>query len=234
MKIAAMIVAAGAGLRFKSDTAKQYKLLDGKPILQYSLDQFAEHSLVDLVLPIIHPDHQVMYSQNIHIHDKVFKPCLGGNTRQESVLKGLHALEDIGDIDYVLIHDAARPLVDKMLINNCIDRLCHTDADAVFPSLTVSDTLRRHNPNDNSFETVDRTEMYRVQTPQGFDFMKILSAHQKYQYQSVTDDIALAEMTKMKINMINGTSKNFKITEAQDLDIAEFFLAQEKKEAGAA
>ena len=230
MKIAAMIVAAGAGLRFKSTTAKQYKLLDGKPILQYSLDQFAEHSLIDIVLPIIHPDHQVMYSQNIHIHDKVFKPCFGGNTRQESVLKGLQAIEDIGDVDYVLIHDAARPLVDKMLINNCIDRLNNSDADAVFPSLSISDTLRRHDPENGTFETIDRTEIYRVQTPQGFDFLKILSAHQKYQYQSVTDDIALAEITKMKISMVNGTSKNFKITEAQDLDIAEFFLIQDKKQ----
>jgi 2-C-methyl-D-erythritol 4-phosphate cytidylyltransferase/2-C-methyl-D-erythritol 2,4-cyclodiphosphate synthase len=143
-------------------------------------------------------------------------PILGGATRQESVRLGLAAMADTGP-GYVLIHDAARPFVSSALIDRVLDAF--ERADAVIPLLPVADTLRR--VTENGFEILERESLRRAQTPQGFRFDKILSAHDRNRETPATDDAYLAEISGLKLEAVAGEEINFKLTTAEDFVLAE-------------
>jgi 2-C-methyl-D-erythritol 4-phosphate cytidylyltransferase/2-C-methyl-D-erythritol 2,4-cyclodiphosphate synthase len=151
----------------------------------------------------------------------LLEPAAGGATRQESVRLGLESLA-ADPPDLVLIHDGARALLDRDLIDRVLDGLqAHA---AVLPALPVTDTLKRVEA-DAVAGTVDRTGLYRAQTPQGFRYQRILEAHRAFAGQSMTDDCALAEAAGLAVAVVAGAESNLKITEPGDLVRAEQILA---------
>ncbi len=148
-------------------------------------------------------------------------PVIGGATRQESVRRGLEALAADAP-DFVLIHDAARPLVSRGLIDGVVAAL-EAGADAAVPLLPVADTLRKL--EDGKWITVPRDGLLRAQTPQGFRFAAILKAHRDHAAEDVTDDMALAELAGLAIVAVPGEETNMKVTKAEDFAVAEGLLS---------
>ncbi len=216
MTVSVLIVAAGSGSRHGGDLPKQYQLLGGKPMLRHTVETFLAHPRIGEIRVVIGAGHETLYQQTIgqllpesHI--------LGGATRQESVRRGLEALA-ASPPRSVLIHDAARPLFDAGTIDRVIDALEAKPAAVV--ALPVVDSLRRE-----SGGPVDRDGLWQVQTPQGFWFDTILSAHRAAGDNQATDDATLAEQAGIPITLVEGAMSNLKVTRAGDLATAEAFLA---------
>jgi 2-C-methyl-D-erythritol 4-phosphate cytidylyltransferase/2-C-methyl-D-erythritol 2,4-cyclodiphosphate synthase len=185
-------------------------------MLRHTVEAFVAHPGIDQVRVVIGASHEALYRQTIgqllpesHI--------IGGATRQESVRRGLEAL-DASPPRSVLIHDAARPLVDAGIIDRVIAAL---DAKpAAIAALPVVDSLRRE-----SGGPVDRDGLWQVQTPQGFWFGAILTAHRAATDDLATDDATLAEKSGIPVTLVEGAMSNLKVTRAGDLATAEAFLA---------
>ncbi|MBL4689991.1 MAG: bifunctional 2-C-methyl-D-erythritol 4-phosphate cytidylyltransferase/2-C-methyl-D-erythritol 2,4-cyclodiphosphate synthase [Rhodospirillales bacterium] len=215
----ALVVGAGEGLRFGGEVPKQYRRLAGHAILRRSLMAFLDHPEVTSVQAVIHPNHQDLYQDAVR-GLSLPSPVHGGATRQESVALGLESLAD-NPPARVLVHDAARPLVDHGVISRVLAAL-ETSPGAV-PALAVADTLKR---GDGRFvdTTVERAGLWRAQTPQGFHFDDLLAAHRHAGGEELTDDAAVAERAGLAVAMVEGAEDNFKVTEPQDLIRAERML----------
>src|SRR6185369_6644848 len=187
--VIALVVAAGSGIRLGGDMPKQFLPLAGKPLLRHCLETFAAHPRVDRVRVVINATYRELYDAASEGLD-LMEPVIGGATRQESVRNGLESLA--GDApDLVLIHDAARPFIDAPTIDRTIDALKTHEGALV--AVQVVDTLKRAE-GPYSGETVDRTGLWRAQTPQAFHFGAILAAHrQAATGPEMTDDAAVAE-----------------------------------------
>jgi len=226
--IAALIVAAGRGLRAQKHSAgpKQYVKIAGEVMLTRTLRTFLEHNHIDLVQVVIHPEDKDLYAEALpESRNKLTLPIPGGATRQESTLAGLEALQTARP-DVVLIHDAARPLVDPATISAVIAAL--DEADGAIAAQPVNDTLKRAHPSTNTIcTTVARTDMWRAQTPQAFHFDKILRAHRnalETSATSFTDDASIAEAAGLKVRLVEGSLTNIKITTVEDFALAETYL----------
>lgn len=218
MNVAALIVAAGRGSRAGPGAPKQYRQLAGEPVLRRTLSAFATHPLISSVMAVIHEDDREAYGIASAGLAKLLDPCPGGTTRQASVRAGLERLA-ASPPDYVLIHDGARPLVSAGLIADCISALAeHAGALA---ALTVTDTIRRATAQGLAGETVDRTGLWRAQTPQAFRFGAILDAHRRASGDDFTDDVAVAAAAGIGVVMVEGDEDNIKITSAEDIRRAE-------------
>jgi 2-C-methyl-D-erythritol 4-phosphate cytidylyltransferase / 2-C-methyl-D-erythritol 2,4-cyclodiphosphate synthase len=210
----AMVVASGRGVRF-GGRPKQYRGLAGRPVLRHSLERFARHPGIEGVRVVIHPDDAADYARAV-AGLALLDPVAGGETRQESVRLGLESLE--GDPpERVLIHDGVRPLVSRPLIDRVLAAL--DEAPAVLPALPVTDTLKRAEGGLVS-ATVERSRLYRAQTPQGFAFAPILAAHRAQQGAALTDDAAVAAAAGLPVRLVEGDEANLKITDAADLERA--------------
>ncbi len=202
-KIAALIVAGGSGTRFGAP--KQFLPLLGKSVLQWSIDAF--DGIADEIVVVTNPD----YPQPENV-----RSVAGGATRQQSVRHGLAALR-ASKPDIVLIHDAARPLVMRELIESLV--AAAEKSGAAIPALPVTDTVKR------SGKTESREDLFTIQTPQAFDFVLIDKLHEKYQDKSLTDDAALCEAEGRDVTLVTGQQDNIKITHPQDLARAESLLS---------
>jgi 2-C-methyl-D-erythritol 4-phosphate cytidylyltransferase / 2-C-methyl-D-erythritol 2,4-cyclodiphosphate synthase len=215
----ALVVASGRGERFGGDRPKQYLSLAGKPLLRHALERFCRHPGLDGVRTVIHPEDGALYvaaADGLALLD----PVPGGATRQESVRLGLESLaEDPPEL--VLIHDGARPLLAPAVIDRVLQGL--QGHAAVLPVLPVTDTLKRGHGGTVA-GTVDRTGLYRAQTPQGFVYDMILEAHRRFAGAEMTDDTALAEAHGLGVALVAGDEDNIKITEPADLARAERLL----------
>ena len=219
-RTAILIVSAGKGERLGGARPKQYLPLLGVPVLRRTIAAFTgrPHTRIQVV---IGKDQAETYRDAVSGLD-LPRPVTGGATRQESVRNGLEALAADAP-DYVLIHDAARPLVTTALVDRVVAAL-GAGADAAIPLLPVADTLRRENA-DGTWSTVPRDNTYRAQTPQGFRFAAILKAHRDFMAYDVTDDMALAERAGLKIARVAGEETNMKITTQDDMAHAERLLS---------
>jgi 2-C-methyl-D-erythritol 4-phosphate cytidylyltransferase/2-C-methyl-D-erythritol 2,4-cyclodiphosphate synthase len=215
----ALVVASGRGARFGGDRPKQYLPLAGKPLLRHCLERFCRHPRIDRVRAVVHPDDAPLYAE---ASDglALLEPVPGGATRQDSVRLGLESLAGEAP-QLVLIHDGARPLPGLALIDRVVDGLgAHM---AVLPALPVTDTLKRGEDGAVA-ATVDRTGLFRAQTPQGFVYDRILEAHRRFAGAKMTDDAALAEACGLTVALVAGDEDNVKITEPADLARAERLL----------
>jgi len=208
MKIIALILAAGRGTRAGSAMPKQWQILGNKRIIDHSIDLFKNISRINNVMVVLHPDDL----HRLNRRDVLFTK--GGHTRSESVKLGLAALKQNEMPDYVLIHDAARPSTPLNVINNVLDNL--DTADAVSPGLPVTDTLWEV-IDEEVMQTKSRKNIWRAQTPQGFNFKKILDAHVASS-STATDDVEVATSAGIKVKVIHGSEKNIKITTAEDFN----------------
>ncbi|HUO94255.1 MAG TPA: bifunctional 2-C-methyl-D-erythritol 4-phosphate cytidylyltransferase/2-C-methyl-D-erythritol 2,4-cyclodiphosphate synthase [Rhizomicrobium sp.] len=219
-RTAVLIVAAGVGERAGGGIPKQYRLLHGLPMLRRSVLAFAGHPGIAFVQVMIGPGQESRAAQALDgIEHQPF--VTGGETRQETVRRGLEALAEHKP-DFVLIHDAARPFVSRALIDALIAAL--KVSPAAVPLVAVADTLKRETSN-GVWTTVPRDGLFRAQTPQAFHFDAILKAHRAHANESVTDDMALAELAGLKIANVPGEEVNTKMTRPEDFDLAERWLA---------
>ena len=214
----ALIVAAGRGSRFGGDVPKQYRPLGGETVLRRTLRAFLDHPRIGAVRTIVHPDDIDRYHRAT-AGLALLDPVAGGASRQESAHRGLASLA--GDApDHVLIHDAARPMVAPALIRRVLDALA--DTPAVLPALPVVDTLKRGaeagSGGGRVAGTVDRSGLWRAQTPQGFHFRSILAAHEDAVGRELTDDAAIAEAAGLPVALVAGDEDNIKITSEDDLN----------------
>lgn len=224
----ALIVAAGRGTRAGAAGPKQYVTLDGEAVLRRSLSPFLAHPAINQMLVVIHPDDRAAYGECVAgIEDRLLPPAIGGATRQESVRAGLEALGDLRPA-HVLIHDAARPFVDAATIDRVLEGL--GEADGAIPALPIHDTVKRGDAG-RIRETVDRSGLFRAQTPQGFRFPAILDAHLRAATAGVTgltDDAHIAEWAGLSVKLVSGNEANMKLTTAADLLEAENRLLRER------
>ncbi len=221
MNVAALIVAAGRGSRAGPGAPKQYRQLAGEPVLRRTLMAFSSHPQISSVLTVIHEDDREAFEIAADGLPKLLPACTGGATRQASVRAGLETLSAAAP-DYVLIHDGARPLVSAQLISECISALSVHEGELA--AIAVTDTLRRATPEGRTGETLDRSGLWRAQTPQAFRFKTILEAHRQASGQDYTDDVAVASAAGVEMAMLEGDEDNIKITSAEDLKRAERIL----------
>lgn len=215
-KWATIIVAAGSGQRFGSEMLKQYAPLGGKPVLSHSIEKFATHGPVALVVNPAHKPYFPELDAGVLLVD-------GGKTRQESVAKGLEALAKHNP-EFVMIHDAARPLVTQEAIGR-IKSAIEDGARAATLALPVADTLMRGS------DVIDRTGVMSIQTPQAFDYKLVMAAHNKAEDRQYTDDSGLVfGETGTESTFIEGDADNFKITTQSDLKRAERIMASDQFE----
>ncbi|SMH60797.1 bifunctional 2-C-methyl-D-erythritol 4-phosphate cytidylyltransferase/2-C-methyl-D-erythritol 2,4-cyclodiphosphate synthase [Azospirillum agricola] len=209
----ALIVAGGTGQRFGAERPKQYLDLAGKPILRRTVEAFLSHPRVSSVQVVIDPARRDLYDAAV-AGLGLPEPVAGGATRQDSVRNGLEALATRGGCDAVLIHDAARPLVDADTIAAVIAALEH--APGAIAAVPLADTLKR-GADGTVAGTVDRDGLWRAQTPQGFRFADILAAHRDAAGLSLTDDAAVAERAGLAVALVPAKEENFKVTTPDDL-----------------
>jgi len=212
----ALIVAAGRGTRLEGDVPKQYRALGGAPLLRHAAAALAQHPRIGGVRVVIHGDDRALYEAAV-AGLALLPPVEGGAARQDSVRLGLESLLPLAPAR-VLIHDAARPFVDRDLIARVADAL-DTD-DGAIPALAVTDTVKRAEQGRIA-ATVERTGLWRAQTPQGFRFAAILAAHRSAAGRDLPDDAAVAESAGIGVRLVAGAEENFKVTTAEDLRRAE-------------
>ncbi len=209
-RIAALIVAGGTGNRMGGEVPKPYRLLGSKPLISYGLQQF-QHPAIAWIQPVIHAEHADLFA-SASAGYAYLPPVHGGHTRQASVKAGLEALA-VHQPDFVLIHDAARPFLSRDMVLRIIAAL--ESHDAVVPALPVFDTLRTLAGRD-----IPRDDVLRIQTPQAFQFSKILQLHRAATHE-VTDDAALWVASGGEIHYVAGDESNRKMTTAEDIRWAE-------------
>jgi 2-C-methyl-D-erythritol 4-phosphate cytidylyltransferase / 2-C-methyl-D-erythritol 2,4-cyclodiphosphate synthase len=229
MTVVAVIVAGGSGLRAGGGLPKQYQLVAGKPVIRWTLEAFLAHPLVSKVQTVIGQGHESLFAAATEGLTNLLAPVVGGGSRQDSCRAGIEACAALSP-EKVLIHDAARPFLSAQLISNVITELDH--APAVIPGLPVADTMK-FAPSGVIERTVDRASLWFVQTPQGFQYHTILSAHRKALAEGqtqFTDDAAVAEFAGLKVQIIAGEQKNRKLTTAHDIVEADREHAMRKLE----
>lgn len=215
----ALVVAAGRGRRLGVERPKPYLILAGSPVLRLSAGAFLRHKEVDAVRVVIRAEDRALYDEAVG-DLALLDPVTGGATRQASVRLGLESLEGL-EPDIVLIHDAARPCIAAALIDRVLGAL--EEAPGAVPALAVSDSLKRAE-NGRVIETVDRTGLWRAQTPQGFRFRAILDAHRATADRDLTDDAAVAEAAGLEVALVEGSADNVKLTTRDDLAHTERLL----------
>ncbi|MER2520664.1 MAG: bifunctional 2-C-methyl-D-erythritol 4-phosphate cytidylyltransferase/2-C-methyl-D-erythritol 2,4-cyclodiphosphate synthase [Bdellovibrionales bacterium] len=227
---AVLIVAAGSGERFGGAIPKQYQDLAGAPILRRSVLAFRDHPLIDRVLVVLNPAHRGHYDKAVGDLNLV-EPVAGGASRQDSVRLGLEALaqgqgsDNAAKPDFVMIHDAARPLIDAATITEVHKKLVDGAKGAIAAKPLV-DTLKRGAGNGVIEITIDRKALWQAHTPQGFRFGDILAAHRAAIGAQLTDDAAVAEQAGIPVFLVPSNADNMKITNPDDLNRATRLLGQ--------
>jgi len=224
MQVAAVIVAAGQGVRAGGGTPKQFQRIGGETLLRRALSCFLGAPKVAFVQPVIRSeDVDLVRVETAGL--KVLPPVFGGATRQASVRAGLEALLPRKP-DIVLVHDAARPFASADLIARAIAAAEKTGA--AIPGLPVTDTIKRVDVSGSVETTLDRASLRLVRTPQAFAFPALVAAHRRAAEQGredFTDDAALAEWAGMKVSVFPGEPGNTKFTTAEDFVRAEAIQA---------
>ena len=220
LSVYALVVAAGQGSRFGAPIPKQYLPLGGTNILRHAVAALAQHPRVANVLVAIGPEDRALFDRSVS-GLTVMPPVAGGPTRQDSVRLGLEALAAYCP-QRVLIHDGARPFPDKQLVDRVLDGL--DKAVAAIPCLPLRDTIK-HAESGTIRATIDRSALWRAQTPQGFHFDAILAAHRAAIGRDLTDDAAVAEAAGLAPLIVEGSEDNLKVTTQEDLAAAERLIA---------
>ena len=204
MSTVAIIVAAGKGNRAGGKVAKQWRTIAGKLVVDWSIDAFKNHDLVDFVIVVLPPD------KTLNRNDVI--TCAGGQSRSISVYNGLKAAKNLSP-DKVLIHDVARPAVSEDIITDII--LAIDEETGAAPGLPISDAIWK--VSDEEIEiTLDRNFIFRAQTPQGFPYSKILKAHEDQSDNNAFDDVELAKKIGLRVVLKTGHKDNMKITKPED------------------
>ena len=213
-----VIVAAGTGSRFASDIPKQFLKLRGKPLIDWSIDMFSSIAPISEIVVVL-PRDENLWKPYWRPSEKI-RILPGGIRRQDSVLEGLRALDSHR---WVLVHDAARPLVSAGIIHRVMKGTEETGA--AVPVVSVRDTVKRISSDSFISGTVERDDLRMSQTPQGFrlDMLEeVLSSAT-----DVTDECSAMEQAGHEILAVNGDIRNMKLTDPSDFAIVESLLSEE-------
>jgi len=230
--IAAVIVAAGKGERMQASIPKAFLKLCGRPLFTYSLATFMQVKAVSKYVVVV-PENKIKNTRDIcskFFGDKQTKRInivKGGDCRQVSVENALKALSS--DTAWVLIHDAARPLVDNKLIKRVIDNT--KQYGAAVPGIKAVDTLKKINLRENLGSTVNRDSILYVQTPQGFRLTTLRKAYMQARQKSLfaTDDASLIQALGKPVKVVLGSPLNFKVTFPEDKILTTAILNYKRK-----
>jgi len=223
-RIAALVVAAGRGLRAGAGEPKQYRTIGGQTVIYRAMEAFCTHPQISLVQPVLNPCDTAMFSAAV-AGLGYEPPVAGGATRQASVHAGLEALAAQAP-DLVLIHDGARPFVSHRVISRAIEAVARTGA--AIPAVAVADTIKLVDASGAVEATPERARLRIAQTPQVFQYDIILDAHRLAVHEGradFTDDAALAEWAGLTVATFEGDAANMKLTTAEDFVREEARLA---------
>ncbi|VAV97365.1 2-C-methyl-D-erythritol 4-phosphate cytidylyltransferase / 2-C-methyl-D-erythritol 2,4-cyclodiphosphate synthase [hydrothermal vent metagenome] len=209
----AIVLGAGSGKRAGLGRPKQFESVLGNPMIRYSVEAFLSHPNIDRLWVVIAKGQEQLLSdalEGLHPFDYVE----GGTTRQQSVFNGLKAIRDSGGTHSVLIHDAARPFLTHQVIDRLLDSL--SDNPSAIPVIPTIDTTIK--VNDGLMQdVVDRSALWRVQTPQAFRFEKLFSAHESWAAEKeATDDAQIMRGSGHDVAIVEGDERLKKFTTAQD------------------
>ncbi|MBF0179571.1 MAG: 2-C-methyl-D-erythritol 2,4-cyclodiphosphate synthase [Magnetococcales bacterium] len=227
-----IVVAAGQGRRFGGELPKQYRTLAGRPLLAHALERLHAHPLVTAILPVIAPEGEPLWREVMGPHlagwPKLLAPVPGGAERQASVLAGLTRLV-VSDDAWVGVHDGARPLVSRALLDRLLQARGH--ATAIIPAVPLHDTIKMVDETDHISRTLDRSRLRGIQTPQIFRYGVLLRCHREAERAGFTgtDDASLLERSGDPVLTVAGEESNIKITQPRDLARAEAWLSEGKE-----
>lgn len=220
MKNVAIVLSAGRGTRMQCDTAKQYLLMEGYPIIAHTLKVFQDSFMDEIILVCGADDVEYCKTDLVEKYNfnKVKKIIVGGKERYDSVYRGIQAIEEA---DYVYIHDGARPFIDQEILERVRESVQEYQACVV--GMPVKDTIKIVNKEKAVTETPDRSLVWQIQTPQVFSYPLIRDAYNRLaneDEQGITDDAMVVErMMEHPIHVVEGSYQNIKITTPEDLDI---------------
>jgi 2-C-methyl-D-erythritol 4-phosphate cytidylyltransferase len=226
-RIGAVVLAGGQGRRMHSDVQKQYMLLLGHPLITYALKTFEESPVDEIVLVTGAGEEDYVRREILEPMGccKVSAVVPGGKERYHSVYEGLKALEDC---DVVLIHDGARPLVDRDVIARCIDGAIRYRA--CVAAMPVKDTIKVADAEQFAESTPDRSRLWQVQTPQAFSYRLVKDAYDQIMADEmlqagITDDAMVVEkQTDCRVKLVEGSYQNLKVTTPEDMILTEALL----------
>jgi len=223
-----VLPAAGVSRRIAGDTPKQYLMLLGRAVIEWSLAPFLARKDIDGAIVVVAADDSRFKTQPV-CDDKRVSSVVGGAERAASVLRGVEALEalEVGANDWVLVHDAARPCLHTDDLSHLIATLA-TDEVGGLLAAPVAETLKAADADSRVQATLPRENLWRALTPQMFRFGLLLRALREASRagRSVTDESAAVELLGLKPRLVTGRADNIKITVPEDLLQAEFILRQ--------
>lgn len=226
-----LLLSGGVGKRMGNDLPKQYLSLDDRLIISYSLQTLNAHPEIDYIVIVAEPFWRDIISRQLSLYgiSKFLSFANPGQTRQYSILSGLHEIHRQGGAQTVLIHDAARPFLSTDLITRCLVAL--PGHDGVMPALSAKDTFYLKDSGGRISGLLDRSALAAGQTPEVFDFQKYYSANMSMSEEemlSINGSTEVAFLGGMDIVTVEGDERNIKITTPDDLRLAEKYLAEER------
>lgn len=224
-----VIPAAGVGSRMNSDKPKQYLELNGKKLIEHSLETIMSHPKIQGAVVSLAADDRCWDSVKLP-QGKSIRAVIGGAERCQSVLNALEKLSDKADEqDWVLVHDAARPCVRVEDIDKLMQQVGDTQAGGIL-GVPVRDTMKRSGEGNEILETVDRCGLWHAQTPQMFRLKMLSDALQMAikQQLMVTDESSAMELFGVQPILVEGHSDNIKVTRPEDLNLASFYLNKKR------
>lgn len=221
-KLVGVILMAGFSTRFGGPQNKTLSLLKGKPVFSYSIDAFVNSKRFDELLIVVSNENGKDVEDYLTKNKIDAKLVFGGKTRQESVEHALSYIEGKG-FDIVVIHDAARPLVDDLIITNVIEAAKEEGASTAY--LYVADTIAVKNDKEEIVEFVPRSTLASIQTPQAFKVDLLIKAHNNAKSLEATDDCSLVLALPHKVKLVKGDKKYHKVTTPEDIKYLEGLIS---------
>ena len=224
--LSAIILAAGQGRRLKAVGPKPLVGIGKLPAIIYSLRSLSRHSGIDEIILVLSAGNQkaIIKALKSYAFKKIKAFVLGGKRRQDSVYNGLRAVS--AHSDWVLIHDSARPFIDRESITKVIEEAKKTGAAIL--GVPVKATIKSIKSGGLVDRTLDRSNLWEIQTPQVFKKELIFKAYKKYSKMNVTDDASLVEKLKRKVKIVLGSYENIKITTQEDLLFAQAIAGRKR------
>ena len=223
----ALVPAAGSGSRMGDELPKQYLSLAGKPMIYHTLRILCSSSQITCVFVVLAPgDEEWLRHDWSDFSGKLEVLECGGATRAESVLNGLKAargVSSVGDDDWVLVHDAARPCLAEMHLDKLLDELADDEVGGLL-AVPVADTLKRGDAGRRVEHTESRENLWQAQTPQMFRYKLLVEALSMMGGISMTDDAGAIEALGLHPKLVLSDARNLKVTYPQDLALAELIL----------
>lgn len=232
MPLFAVVPAAGIGARMGGGCAKQYQLLDGLTVIEHAVSALLACSELQSLVVVVAAD-DTAFAELPVASDPRVTTAIGGNCRAESVRNGLLALEEsAGNDSWVLVHDAARPLLEPFVLRTLIDAVRGHEVGGIL-ALPLVDTIKQSAVVDSDAATIektlDRNQLWAAQTPQMFRYHLLRSSLSLALSagEDITDESAAVERLGYQPLLVNGSRRNFKLTQPEDLALAQFYLQRD-------